>query len=50
MPKATPQILIPFERIARSICVIRGQNVMLDSDLAGLYGVETKNLNKAVTR
>ena len=29
---------------------IRGQKVMLDSDLAGLYGVLTKNLNKAVKR
>lgn len=42
--------LIPVERIAARICVIRGQSVMLDADLAELYGVETKNLNKAVTR
>ena len=32
------------------ICVIRGQQVMLDSDLAMLYGVETKALNQAVKR
>ena len=30
--------------------LIRGQKVMLDSELAGLYGVSTKNLNKAVRR
>jgi hypothetical protein len=41
---------IPAERIERSILLIRGQKVMLDSDLAELYGVETKNLNKAVKR
>ena len=32
------------------IHTIRGQKVMLDYDLANLYGVETKNLNKAVKR
>ncbi|HET6880273.1 MAG TPA: ORF6N domain-containing protein [Pirellulales bacterium] len=44
------QLSIPAERIERSILLIRGQKVMLDSDLAELYGVETKNLNKAVKR
>ena len=34
--------------IKNLIYVIRGQQVMLDSDLAMLYQVETKNLNKAV--
>ena len=42
--------LIPVERIEQSILLIRGQKVMLDRDLAALYGVETKNLNKAVRR
>jgi hypothetical protein len=42
--------VIPVERIASRIYQIRGQKVMLDSDLADLYGVETKNLNKAVKR
>ena len=37
-------------QIENIIYVIRGQRVMLDSDLARLYGVETKNLNKAVDR
>ena len=43
-------LLIPAERIERSILLLRGQKVMLDSDLAELYGVETKTLNRAVKR
>lgn len=42
--------LIPAERIERSILLIRGQKVMLDRDLAQLYGVETKQLVRAVKR
>jgi phage regulator Rha-like protein len=42
--------LIPLERIERSILLIRGQKVMLDADLAALYGVETKQLVRAVKR
>ncbi|NWG01918.1 MAG: ORF6N domain-containing protein [Syntrophaceae bacterium] len=42
--------LIPIERIERSILMIRGQKVMLDRDLAYLYGVPTKVLNQAVKR
>lgn len=38
------------ENIGNYIHHIRGQQVMLDSDWAGLYGVSTKNLNKAVQR
>ena len=41
---------IPRERIEQAILVIRGQRVMLDSDLAKLYGVSTKALNQAVKR
>ena len=37
-------------QIQNLIYIIRGQRVMLDSDLAQLYGVLTKNLNKAVKR
>ncbi len=37
-------------RITRSIVLLRGQRVLLDSDLAFLYGVETKALNQAVRR
>ena len=42
--------LIPVERIERSIMLIRGQKVILDRDLAVLYGVSTGNLNRAVSR
>ena len=42
--------LIPNEHIERAILLIRGLKVMLDKDLAILYGVSTSQLNKAVTR
>ena len=42
--------LIPIERIAASIYVIRDQKVMIDSDLALLYQVETRALVQAVKR
>jgi hypothetical protein len=42
--------LIPAERIEQSILLIRGQKVMLDADLAELYGVETKQLVRGVQR
>jgi hypothetical protein len=42
--------LIPLERIQNSIFLIRGEKVMLDSDLAVLYGVGTGTLNRAVKR
>lgn len=42
--------LIPAERIESKIYLIRGQKVMLDRDLAELYGVSTKRLNEAVKR
>ena len=42
--------LIPNERIEKCILLLRGQKVILDKDLAVLYGVSTKNLNKAVSR
>jgi len=42
--------IIPLERVAQSIRWIRGQKVLLDSDLATLYGVPTKVLNQAVRR
>ena len=42
--------LIPVERIENKIFLIRGHKVMLDRDLAELYQVLTKNLNKAVKR
>ena len=42
--------LLPSERIERANLLIRGHKVMLDTDLAHLYGVETKAFNRAVTR
>ena len=42
--------VIPVERIERAIYLIRGQKVMLDRDLAVLYGVETRALKQAVKR
>jgi hypothetical protein len=42
--------LIPSERIERSILLIRGDKVILDHDLVGLYGVPTMVLNQAVKR
>ena len=42
--------LIAIERIEHAIYLIRGEKVMLDRDLASLYGVETKVLNRAVKR
>ena len=44
------RITIPLERIERVIYFIRGEKVMLDSDLAELYEVQTKALNQAVRR
>ena len=44
------QAIVPAEIIEQKILLIRGKKVMLDKDLAGLYGVETFNLNKAVKR
>jgi hypothetical protein len=44
------QSLIPMERIALRILVIRGKKVMLDEDLARLYRVETRRLVEAVKR
>ena len=42
--------IVSVERVQQVIYFIRGQKVMLDSDLAAMYGVETFNLNKAVKR
>lgn len=42
--------LVPTEIIEMKILLIRGQKVMLDSDLAELYGVTTKRLNEQVKR
>lgn len=51
--KSTPHNtidVVPQEIIENKILFIRGKKVMLDKDLAVLYGVKTGNLNKAVNR
>jgi ORF6N domain len=42
--------IVPIELIENKIYIIRGQKVMLDRDLAELYGVETSSLNRQVRR
>jgi len=44
------EFIVPVEKIGRSILFIRGEKVMLDVDLAVLYGVTTKRLNEQVKR
>jgi ORF6N domain len=44
------QALISVEHITRAILILRGHRVLLDSELAALYGVETRVLNQAVRR
>lgn len=44
------ELVIPEEMIISKIYLIRGMKVMLDKDLAELYGVSTGNFNKAVKR
>ena len=47
---AKEKSVIPIERIAAQIYVIRGESVMLDTDLAELYHVETGALVRAMKR
>ena len=42
--------IVPVKQVAQSICLLRGHKVILDVELAQLYGVTTGNLNKAVSR
>ena len=44
------EAMVPVEAIERKIYLIRGQKVMLSTDLATLYGVEARALNQAVKR
>ncbi len=48
--KKSVQILIPEEIVMSKIYLVRGQKVMIDRDLAELYGVKTKRLKEAVRR
>jgi hypothetical protein len=49
MAKTTRTARMPVEQIARSILVLRGHRVILDGDLAAIYGVSTGRLNEAVS-
>ena len=49
-PVVKPAYLIPLERIEGAIIELRGLRVMLDRDLAEIYGLRRANLNKAVSR
>ena len=48
--KGNTSPLVPIEQIAQSILIVRGQRVLLDSELAQLYGVTTKRFNEQVKR
>ncbi len=47
---ADSRSIVPAERIERGIYFVRGQKVMLDTELAALYDVPTKRINEAVKR
>ena len=49
-PSTQIQALVPLELIQQKIYILRGHKVMIDADLAALYQVETKALNRAVQR
>ncbi len=46
----TQLVSVPTERVVNGILLIRGKKVMIDSDLAELYGVTNKRLNEQVKR
>jgi len=50
MTNPTPAVSAAVERVVQTILIVRGQKVLLDAELAGLYGVSTKALNQAVKR
>lgn len=50
MPEDKKVSIIPVERLVSRIILVRGHKVMLDADLAELYGVTTKRLNEQVRR
>src|SRR5678815_711785 len=50
MAKTNKELMIPDELVMNRIYLVRGQKVMLDRDLAELYGVETKRLKEAIRR
>lgn len=47
---AAQSVKVPLERVARTIVIVRGHPVILDRELAAIYGVTTKRLNEQVKR
>ena len=47
---ASNKLMVSIARVEKTILLIRGQRVILDSDLAKLYGVTTKRLNEQIKR
>ena len=50
MVESKQTVVVPVEHITQSILVLRGHRVLLDTELAGLYGVSTKRFNEQVRR
>ncbi len=50
MPRAVSRVSLPLEQIENRILLVRGRKVLLDADLAALYGVSTKRFNEQVRR
>lgn len=50
MKKKTSRNVVPRKPIQNRILILRGQKVILDTDLAELYGVPTKRINEQVRR
>lgn len=50
LDQQTSGVLVPVERVERRILLVRGQKVLLDADLAALFGVTTKRFNEQVKR
>ena len=48
MASSSGAALVPVEHITQSIVVLRGQKVLLDAELAALYGVTTARLNRVL--
>ena len=49
-PTTTPAVSLPLETITQRILILRNQKVLVDTDLAALYGVTTKRFNEQVKR
>ena len=50
MDKKDEIMIVNHEYLVKKICIIRGQKVMLDFELAEIYGYETKRFNEQVKR